>query len=310
MKIVTTGMGYVDIDAYGGCVAYAELLQMQGIDAVAISTSPLNESVSRTVRSWNAPFETEYHLAADDTFVVIDVSDPDHFDKIVDLDNVQGVIDHHPGFEEFWQNRIGDGARIEFIGAACTLVYECWVNAGLLEKISTTSARLLICGILDNTLDFNAGVNTRRDVDAYSALLALADLPENWTAQYFTECQEAILNDASAALQNDTKSLVFKSYSVNPMRVGQLVVWEGAQVITKHLDTMRSAFMGAQSDWFINIVSIGEKKNYFVADSTAVQDWLSKLFSVQFEGSVAHTNHLLLRKEIIKQDIDTSSKTE
>lgn len=309
MKIVTTGMGYVDIDAYAGCIAYAELLELQGIEAVAASTSPLNESVSRSVLSWEAPFKLEYRPSPDDAFVVIDVSDPEHFDKIVDLDKVDEVIDHHPGFEEYWQQRIGYGARIEFIGAACTLVYERWVASGLLDKMSTTSARLLICGILDNTLNFNAGVNTQRDIDAYNALLTRADLPTDWTAQYFTECQEAILSDAFAAVRNDTKSLVFTTYSPHPMRVGQLVVWDGAQVLAKHLDTLRSAFADTQADWFINLVSIGEKKNYFVADSVAVQSWLANLFGVRFEGSVAETNYLLLRKEIIKADIDASSRS-
>lgn len=35
MKIVTSGSGYADIDAYAGTVAYAELLQAQGIGVVA-----------------------------------------------------------------------------------------------------------------------------------------------------------------------------------------------------------------------------------------------------------------------------------
>lgn len=75
--------------------------------------------------------------------------------------------------------------------------------------MSVTSAKLLICGILDNTLNFGAKVTTQRDTDAYNALLAQAELPENWTAQYVTECQDAILEDAVSAIHNDTKNTLF-----------------------------------------------------------------------------------------------------
>lgn len=55
MRVVTSGSAYVDIDAYAGCVTYAELLQVQGNEAEAISTAPLNESISKTVRNWGSP---------------------------------------------------------------------------------------------------------------------------------------------------------------------------------------------------------------------------------------------------------------
>jgi inorganic pyrophosphatase len=60
MHIVTTGFTYADIDGYAGCVAYAELLRAQGIDAEAISTAPPNQSVSKTVLSWNPQIKNAY----------------------------------------------------------------------------------------------------------------------------------------------------------------------------------------------------------------------------------------------------------
>ena len=36
------------------------------------------------------------------------MSDPAYFDKVVDVEKVDEVIDHHPGFEQHWQDRIGD----------------------------------------------------------------------------------------------------------------------------------------------------------------------------------------------------------
>lgn len=305
MKIVTSGAKYIDIDAYAGCIAYAELLQLQGEQALAVLTAPLNESISESVRLWNAPLETTYTPSESDEFVLIDVSEPEQFDSIVDLAKVSEVIDHHPGLESYWQEKIGDKAVIEFIGAACTLVYESWVKSGLLEKMSATSARLLICGILDNTLNFGAKVSTPRDTEAYEALLKIADLPDGWISQYFTECQNAILQDIVSAIQNDTKVLSFKLFD-KPIAVGQLVVWDGRKIFSEYQSQMRETLTAIKPDWLMNLVNISERKSYFVTDNQQVQKWLSELLDVQFDGQVATADRLWLRKEIIKQDIDKS----
>lgn len=302
MRIVTSGYPYLDIDAYGGCVAYAELLQTLEVPAAAVSKAPLNESISKTVLSWRAPLLTDYQPSPDDTFTLIDVSDPAYFDKFVNLKRVTAVIDHHLGFEDYWNEQLGDKSNIEFIGAACTLVYECWKDAEQLDKISPLSARLLICGILDNTLNFGAHVTTPRDVEAAEALLARANLPDDWTAQYFTECQEAVLQDVATAIKNDTKTLSFKSFP-HPVCFGQLVVWDGQKVLAGHQDVLKKALSDIKPDWFLNLISVGEKKSYFVTDNNKVKKWLANLLELQFKDSVAIADRMWLRKEVIKQDL-------
>lgn len=303
MKIVTSGASYVDIDAYAGCVAYAELLRLKGEDALAVCTAPLNESVSDTVRSWNAPIQATYEPSERDEFIVIDVSHPDYFDIIVNLKKVSEVIDHHPGFEQYWRDKIGDRATIEFIGAACTLVYEKWKLAGLLGGMSVTSARLLICGILDNTFNFGAKVTTQRDIDAYEELVKIADLPDDFTTQYFSECQSAILRDLVGAIRSDTKILSFQTFG-QPMSVGQLVVWNGDKILAESQGAIVQTLSAIKPDWYMNLAVISEGKSYFIAENRGVQRWLGKLLDVRFDNNIAIADRLWLRKEIIKQDIE------
>src|SRR5690606_20482571 len=97
MEIVTAGAAYLDIDAYAGIIAYAELLRKMGEPAEAVSTAAPNESVPRTVRSWEVALETEYVAQPNDTFTLIDISTPEYFDTFVDQDRIEAVIDHHPG---------------------------------------------------------------------------------------------------------------------------------------------------------------------------------------------------------------------
>lgn len=306
MKIVTAGSRYLDIDAYAGAIAYAELLRAQGEQAEAVSTAPWNESVSRTVRSWEGRLKTDYVAGEDDTFTLIDVSDPDYFDSFVDLGRVDEVIDHHPGFEDYWRERIGDRAHIEFIGAACTLVYERWVDAGLFDQMSETSAKLLVSGILDNTLNFTAHVTTGRDKAAYAALMDHAHILGSWAAQYFTECQQAILAKAEPSICNDSKVLKFKTYP-GALGVGQLAVWDASDVLREHKTVIERVMTGVQPEWFMNLVSISEGCSYFVCKDAGVQNWLAGLLGVTFEDDVAKANRMWLRKEIIKQDLVTAA---
>lgn len=302
MKIVTTGDSFIDIDAYACAVAYAELLQRQGVDACAYTSAVLNESISKTVRGWSAPISRDLVPSKQDTFVIVDLSDPKYVDRVVDLSRVEEVIDHHVGFEDYWRDRIGEAARIEFIGAACTLVFEGWQKAGLLYKMSQVSARLLVCGILDNTLNFGANVTTERDVAAYNELLHIAQLPEDWPAQYFTECESSIIVDPVNALQNDMKTVMFKTFP-DAVCIGQMTAWDARKILSDNHRQISTEFGAAYSDWFVNAISISDKKSYFVASNADLREWLRELLGVQFRGKIGFTDHSWLRKEIIKRDM-------
>lgn len=306
MRIVTSGLVFLDIDAYAGCVAYAELLRLQGYDAIAYSSATMNGSIPATIRSWDVPFQTTYTSSNSDTFVLIDVSEPDFLDKAVAIDRVEEVIDHHLGNELFWQEKIGDKTHIEFVGAACTQVYEKWQEAGLLNSMSEVSARLLISGILDNTLNFKASVTTDRDHSAYEALLKTANLPENWITQYFSECEASIFSDIKTALLNDTKTMRFPNYEFSELVVGQLVVWDAKRAINDYRMTIEDSLAEKSDDWFINIVSIKDGQSSFLASNSSTQSWLEDLLHIEFKDGIAVANRLWLRKEIMKQSIQSS----
>jgi inorganic pyrophosphatase/exopolyphosphatase len=303
MKIITAGSLYLDIDAYAGIIAYAELLNKQGIEARAVSTAALNESIPASVRAWPVLFDTTYKPSVNDAFTLIDISTPDYFDSIVDHDRIDAVIDHHPGYEEYWQERIGGGTNIEPIGAACTQVYEYWKKAGLVDQMGAISAGLLMCGILDNTLNFGAKISTERDEAAYHDLARLAGLPADWPARYFGEIQQSIVSDPVVAIQKDTKTVGEFPSQDQSVLVGQFAVWHATDILDTHRDNLAKAFNDSGAHWFINIISIGERKSYLLCDDPDTQQWLSALLDVQFDGNLAVADRLWLRKEIIKQDI-------
>lgn len=298
MIVVTSGVSYLDMDAYAGCIAYAELLCMQGHEAVAASGAQCNSSVPQSLRGLGRKFFT-YTPKTEDTFVLIDVSNKDFFDPLVVEDRIVEVIDHHAGFEEYWKGKLGDKADIEFIGAASTQVFERWQRAGSLDRMSRESATLLAAGILDNTLNFQARITSDRDRAAYAALEHNAGLPANWPAQYFLECQTVIESELEAALRSDCKALKPSPYL--PGAFAQLAVWDARSILEKSSHVLVATLRALHEDWALNLISIGEGKSYFVSSNPLSREKITKLLGCNFTNAVADAGRVWLRKEILKE---------
>ncbi|MGY2440432.1 DHH family phosphoesterase [Pseudomonas sp. SDO52101_S400] len=296
MKVITSGSAYLDIDAYACCIAYAELLNLQGIPARAVSSAKPNASVSKTVLGWGAALH-DYCPTSNDEFVLVDVSDYQHFDPMVVLDRVVEVIDHHPGFEKYWLDRLGPAADIRPIGAAATQVFERWEAAGRLPLISTCSAALLATAILDNTLNFTSRMTGAADVRAYETLARSADLAVDWPERYFLECQESIEKDLCAALAVDLKRM--KPETGLPAAFAQMTVWDAGRLIGEN-EAMISRWMAGQGDdWLLNIIGICENRSFFLAGSDISRQKLSRLLPLEWCGGVAVAERAILRKEIL-----------
>lgn len=233
-------------------------------------------------------------------FVIVDVSDPNYLAKNVPLDNVTAVYDHHVGFKDYWTSRIGENARIEFIGAAATLIYREWKKAGLTPKMRSSTAKLLIAAILDNTLNLTSSVTTKEDVDTFAELCKIAGVDETFLAAYFSEVQKSVEADLKNALFGDVKSL--RENPVLPSYMGQIAVWNVESVIAR-LPEIRAWFDDRYDSWMLNIIDIQHNCNYFVCDSTEHQRKIEKVFDVQFKSGIAKTPVSYLRKEIIKKTV-------
>ncbi|WP_178120919.1 DHH family phosphoesterase [Pseudomonas atagonensis] len=297
MKVITSGSAYLDIDAFACCIAYAELLNLQGIPARAVSSAKTNASVSKTVLGWGAVLD-DYRPTSNDEFVLVDVSDYHHFDPLVVLERVVEVIDHHPGFESHWAQTLGSAADIRPIGAAATQVFQRWDTAGLLHNISEQSAALLATAILDNTLNFIGQMTTTADIDAYARLASQAKLTADWPGQYFRECQTAIEADLAAALAADLKRM--KPQSNLPQVFAQLTVWDAVALIRSHRAAISHWMNGQGEDWLLNVISIRDRLSCLLAEPMVSQQKLNRLLPLAWQAELAVLKPSMLRKELLK----------
>ena len=295
---ITAGSAYLDIDAYACMIAMAELLQLQGINAIAYSAAAHNYSVCPSlVKSGQIFSDLPAGDGAEEAYIIVDASDPAYLKQSVPIEKVVAVYDHHAGFEEYWARRIGQNAKIEFIGAAATLIYRAWKKAELQDKLSRDTARLLIAAILDNTLNLTSANTTDEDVEVFEELCRKAEVGADWCASYFLEVQEGVEADLHNALINDTKAIGDNKFL--PSRMSQLCVWDADCIIEK-LPEIRGWFAGA---WMLNIIDVQRKCSYFVCDDCYYQEKIGRLFDVTFENGVAKTSVSYLRKEIIKKTL-------
>jgi inorganic pyrophosphatase/exopolyphosphatase len=302
MRVITSGRPFIDIDAYAGIIGYAGLLGLYNQRVIATTSSIPNHSIPPSLRALPAPITYGYQPVADDRYTLIDVSDPEYFDHMVDIQKIDEIIDHHPGLEQYWQRLLGERADIEFVGAASTMVYERWASSRMISNMPRTTAILLAAGILDNTLNFGADITTNRDQRAFLDLQAIAGFSDEWAGKYFAECQMGIVKNLEEAIKNDTKIIQFKDQP-SVYGVGQIVIWDAQSIISDHLSVIERTVGSIKSPWFMNVVSIGGGKSYFVCTDPSLQKWLSDLLGVRFTGNIAPSDRLWLRKEIIQASL-------
>lgn len=300
--IITAGSTYLDIDAYACMVAMAELLNLQGIPALAFSEAPCNYSVcsSLTMEGQIACKLPSDFDGNDAKYIIVDVSDPEFLKNSVPLDRVIAVYDHHVGFEDYWTSRIGDGSYIEFIGAAATLIYREWERAGLTHEMKISTAKLLIAAILDNTLNLTSSNTTPEDIEVFRALCAYADVGEEFRASYFSEVQKSVEADLKNALFGDIKTV--RDNPILPPRVAQLCVWNAESVLAR-LDEVRSWFAPLCEPWMINLIDLSGNCCYFVCEDENYGEKIARVFDVRFEAGIAKTKEPYLRKQIIKKTV-------
>jgi len=299
VTIITSGHTFLDMDSFACIFAYQELLSLQGEEVIAFSSGVANASVPKKYKE-KCKYKNDIEVVnniKEKSFVLVDISDYNHFDSCVELNQVSKIFDHHPGFENFWQEKLGSNAIIEPIGAAATLIFREFKKNNLLDRISPLSAELLAVAILSNTLYFQAKIRTDEDRDAYEELKKHFDLANNFESDYFESVQQNIENDLENSLENDSKIIEDKLY------IAQLEIWDAKQLLeSKKSEIKKYLKRKKQKIVFLNTIELGAKRNTIIFKDEKSLKYIQNFFpefDYDLESNIAVTPHLMLRKEIL-----------
>lgn len=293
MIVITSGKKYVDIDGYASMIAYRELLKSLGEDAYAMSSAQPNSSVPPLIK--NLSYRLDQITPVSPKYILVDISNPDFTDSSIKNQDIIEVIDHHTGFENYWQAQ-GIKAEIEFIGSVCTMIFEKIVKSGKTEILTPDLCKLLIAGILDNTLNLRSSITTQRDITAYQQLKNYGDVPESYRQDYFNACDAEILQDYQSAILND-----LKNENVSPLlphTIGQLVLLDASKVNYQ----MLASVLKECNAWMVNIIDLNSGQSYLYFAGDGVKAHLEKLFNQPSANDhLLILDQFLLRKQIIKK---------
>lgn len=298
--IVTTGYGFTDIDGFACVIAYTDLLRKEGNGAIAYFPSPTNHSVPEYVTKWNLDYSTTYSPQPGDNFVIMDVSDPSHFPREVNMSCIIELYDHHFGFEGYWNNLLGELAKIEKVGACATLIVEQYQKRAN-TKIPAQIANLLALAIVSNTLDFKAGVTHQRDKEAFKYLTPFLTLEKDCIQKYFSSNDAYINHNPSDSMRGDTK-VVKSPFLQGDLAIAQLELWQGNGFIGKNMQEIsRASVTSVAPHWILTVVSIKDGHNYLYTTSQEVKNVLQDKIGATFECDRGTTKTLMLRKEILRE---------
>ena len=279
-------------------VAYAELLNLEGHEAIPVIEGSFTSSATPSLVALNSDYKTSYSPDGSEHFVLVDVSDPEHFAKCVNHERIMEVYDHRAGHEEYWQKKLGKDAHIEMVGACGTLIWEEFKKRGKGAQITKNSAKLLIGSIVSNTLAFNSPQTTERDRTAYAELKTIAGIPDDWIAQYFHEQERELLGDFKGYVKADTK--VFSS-AWGEFAIGQIEMWDATEILNTHkaeIDAVMSEYNSMP--WIVNILNISKGFNYVYSKSSEGRRIIEEKIGIKFDGDTATTPKLLMRKYLMK----------
>lgn len=276
---------YADVDVYASILAYEDLLNQRGKTAKAYIPSRPNYSVPEELRLPERE-NTVFDLQSGDQAIILDLSEPDVIHKLVSNDQILELIDHHPGYEEYWQKELDERAIIEKIGAVATSIFEWWGECWDYDKMSPEIAKLLFAAILDNTINFNAKITTGRDRMAAKKLAKIAGVDfDEFVKWYFSEVSQTILGDLEKSLLQDCKDVEIElSSGSTKLAFSQLLLWD-VQAVLDQSDQIAEIMNREHKDWIVSVLCISERKNYILASSKLVGNYFAKLLDLEEQGS-------------------------
>ena len=295
---ITAGNKYMDIDAYASCLTYTKLLNSIGIEAIAVNTSnSINKSVPKSLL--NTKYKFSSRLDNNNDFIILDVCNPNMIANEVLDGNIIEVIDHHPYYEfiDYWKERNAN-LVLDEIGSVCTIIYEKIKEKNKLEILDSDLCKLLIAGILDNTLNLNATITSKRDINAVNELIKLGKIDKNFGENYFIECQNSYKDNIIQCIEDDLKDNL--NYPIIPKTFGQLLVANYSFV--KEYEKEIVKYMNVKyNNWIINFIALNERKSYILTDSDTTAKSMNEILNgIIIDNNIIRLNKFKLRKELLK----------
>lgn len=305
--ITVTGYVNPDIDCVACAIGYAELLNMQGKEARAVYAGDIGEEtefVKRYLGGLNIELVQDGY--GDGDIVLVDVSDPEGVDELIDIDKVVEVIDHRK--LSYIQSFPNAELHIDLVGSCATLIAEKFQEAGVLPSRDT--AVLLYSAIVSNTVNFRNNVTTQRDRDMGDWLKEIGGIEGGYIASMFEYKSNINKGNLDEIMREE-----FKFYDVQNKRVGvvQLELSDAVRRVRELESDIRRVLSEIKEEnsldyLLFSSIDIIDSFNYFLTIDSDSTELFSNIFNLSNMDKGVRYNGILMRKEIFPKVVEYFKK--
>lgn len=292
-RIVSTSI-QPDLDGVACAIAYAHLLNQQGIKALPAKGAVLDGEALYHLERLNEPVEwaTQQQMEMATEFVLVDFCWLEMLPPVIDRMQVIEVIDHHP-FNPSDTDYPNSKNQIEVIGAAATQIVERFIAAGV--AIPLYIAELLYGALYSNTQSLKGAVTIQRDRDAARYLAETCGVTLDIIRGQYQARTNQLLADVAAAVKQEF--IPASHYGVS-----QLEVLDALGVWKTHKEELKTALKTVSEPSILSIVdSLDGYSIHFVPDAALGRELVGHFPALkQIEQDVYTADSAILRKLIFK----------
>lgn len=285
-----------DTDSVAGSIVYGNLLNKQGIKAEPVRVGELNKETEYLLNKLKveAPVLKE-SLEAGSEVVLIDHNEAGQSINGIEELKVVGVIDHHK-FNFTTSNPLF--VRAEPLGSSCSIIAKLYAEANV--KLEKTEAKLLLAGIISDTLFFRSPTTTEEDRKIVENLNKIAQIEslEDFSLELFDAKSD--LGDLSV---KEMVKLDYKQFEFNGKNFGIGVMettnpnfgLDRKDEVIKTLKEIKEK--DNLSGIFFSIIDILNEENLSMYADKHDEKLLVELFAATIENGVANLGSLVSRKK-------------
>ncbi len=301
MNTYVVGHKNPDTDSVVAAIAFAEFENRVGKPSSPAVAGALNKETAYVLETFGV--ETPPLLPAEDKkIIIVDVNEPSQLADNAKPEEVVGVLDHH---------KIGGLStaepiyvRIEPLGSTSTLVTRLFRAEGF--DIRETTAKLLLAGILSDTLNFNSPTTTDIDKETAEFLNKTAGLDMNSLAQEMFKAK----SDLTGISSEELVKADYKVFDINGKKVG-IGVFETvhpAAALERHAELVDALGKKKTSDGldyiFLSIIDILGEAAYTITATDEDKALVAKAFETTEKDGALFSPGIVSRKKQIVPAIE------
>lgn len=310
MKIFVIGHKSPDVDAISSTIQYKNFLDSTykygeaGI--IATRAGDLNIETKFILDEFDIEvpkYIDEYTIEPEDKFILVDHNEKVQRHEKVNSENIIEIIDHHKVNIDFTKPI---EINIKPLGSTSTVIHE--IFEGSDTEISIETAKLMLAGILSDTVGLKSSTTTEKDkkIAHELSVLTSTDIEDLTFNILRTKSDISNLSDIEIAKKD------FKTYEFGTRKVfiNQVETVEPEKIIGRKEDLVKALDKAKEEegcgDGFIIVTDILKTKSQIIYTNKNEEEIIEDAFKTEGSNNVADIGSKMSRKKDIAPEIEAT----